>query len=247
MGVLARADGSAYYEQGNTRVVAAVYGPREAKNRGDALADRCIIKAELSNASFSAGERKDQRRHDKRSAELVLLVVQTFESAVLVKLYPQSQIDIFIQILQVDGGRKAACINAASLALIDAGVPMNDFVVACQAGYIDNTPLIDLNYIEECSNSPDLPVAILPNSHIHRQAEADDDAMSDADASGPAVATGPACDVVMVQMDGRLPLELFDTVINAAVEGALQIHALLKEEVKQYTLGLAETRGFVAA
>jgi hypothetical protein len=61
--------------------------------------------------------------------------------------------------------------------------------------------------------------------------------MSDADASGPVVATGPACDVVMVQMDGRLPLELFDTVINAAVEGALQIHALLKEEVNQYKIG----------
>ena len=101
--------------------------------------------------------------------------IWTFESAVLVKLYVQSHIDIFIQILQVGGGRKAACINAASLALIDAGVPMNYFVVADQAGYIDNTPLIGLNYIEECSNSPDLPVGILPNNHIHRQAEADDE------------------------------------------------------------------------
>jgi exosome complex component RRP41 len=29
MGLFSRADGSAYYEQGNTKVLASVYGPRE--------------------------------------------------------------------------------------------------------------------------------------------------------------------------------------------------------------------------
>ena len=47
MGVLARADGSAYYEHGNTRIICAVYGPREAKSRAEALHDRCIISALL--------------------------------------------------------------------------------------------------------------------------------------------------------------------------------------------------------
>ena len=50
----------------------------------------------------------------------------------------------------------------------------------------------------------------------------------------------------MVQMDGRLPLELFDAVVTAATDGAMQVHALLREEVRQYTLGLAESRGFVS-
>jgi exosome complex component RRP41 len=31
MGLFARADGSAYFEQGNTKVLAAVYGPREVR------------------------------------------------------------------------------------------------------------------------------------------------------------------------------------------------------------------------
>ena len=71
LGVLARADGSAMYEQGNTRVMAAVYGPREVTNRMDALPDRALVKAELSNASFSAGERKGKLKHGCRSSTLI--------------------------------------------------------------------------------------------------------------------------------------------------------------------------------
>jgi hypothetical protein len=108
LGVLARADGSAMYEQGNTRVMAAVYGPREVTNRMDALPDRAIINAELSNASFSASERKGKLKHDRRANELALLVQEAFEAAILVQLFPNSQIDIFLQIMQVDGGTRAA-------------------------------------------------------------------------------------------------------------------------------------------
>ena len=39
---------------------------------------------------------------------------EAFEVAVLVHLYPNSQIDIFLQIVQVDGGRTAAAINAVT-------------------------------------------------------------------------------------------------------------------------------------
>lgn len=34
------------------------------------------------------------------------------------------------------------CVNAATMALIDAGVPIKDFVCACSAGYIEDTPLL---------------------------------------------------------------------------------------------------------
>jgi exosome complex component RRP41 len=39
----------------------------------------------------------------------------------LVKLFPRSQIDIFLRVVQSDGGLLPACINAANLALMDAG------------------------------------------------------------------------------------------------------------------------------
>ena len=40
--------------------------------------------------------------------------------------------------VQADGSKLPACVNAASLALIDAGVAMKDMVVSCSAGHVDN-------------------------------------------------------------------------------------------------------------
>ena len=44
IGVLKNADGSAYVEQGNTRVLAAVYGPREVHPKHLTLPDRAILR-----------------------------------------------------------------------------------------------------------------------------------------------------------------------------------------------------------
>ncbi|XP_072062035.1 exosome complex component RRP41 homolog [Arachis hypogaea] len=45
------------------------------------------------------------------------------------------------------GGTRSACINAATLALADAGIPMDD--------------LTDLNYVEDSARGPDVIVEIL--------------------------------------------------------------------------------------
>lgn len=44
----------------------------------------------------------------------------------------------------VSAGTRAACINAASIALADAGIPMHDLVVSCAAGYLNSTPLLGI-------------------------------------------------------------------------------------------------------
>ena len=49
------------------------------------------------------------------------------------------QIDISIQVIQSDGGLLSVAINAVTLALIDAGIPMKDFVVACAAAYVEGS------------------------------------------------------------------------------------------------------------
>jgi exosome complex component RRP41 len=79
-----------------------------------------------------------------RGAEIALIIKQTFETVVLTTLAPRSQIDIYINVLQSDGGIKSAAINAATLALIDAGVPMTDFVCSCAAGFIDGTTILGI-------------------------------------------------------------------------------------------------------
>jgi exosome complex component RRP41 len=60
-------------------------------------------------------------------------------------------------------GTVQICINAATLAIIDAGIPMKDYVCACSAGCIDDEPILDLNHLEE-SNTPELTVALLPKT-----------------------------------------------------------------------------------
>lgn len=79
-----------------------------------------------------------------------------YSSLLLTHLYPHSTITLNIHILSQDGSLLAACLNAATLALIDAGIPMTDYLVACTAASSatssdsDNSdPLLDLNNLEE--------------------------------------------------------------------------------------------------
>jgi exosome complex component RRP41 len=59
-------------------------------------------------------------------------------------------------------GLLAAGINAATLALIDAGISMSDYTAACTVGFDQNSKsvLVDLNYIEEGSECGMLTVAV---------------------------------------------------------------------------------------
>jgi exosome complex component RRP41 len=155
-GLFSRVDGSSYYEQGNTKVVAVVYGPRELHTIGSSGAaavgtgsgnaasntePRASVNCEFTQAAFATSERKAQRSGDRKKLELSLAVKQIFEACIQTQLYPRSQIDIFVQVLHADGGELPASINAITLALIDAGIALNDFVVASSAGYLQQTML----------------------------------------------------------------------------------------------------------
>eukprot|EP00510_Aplanochytrium_minuta_P006939 CAMPEP_0184033516 /NCGR_PEP_ID=MMETSP0955-20130417/3822_1 /TAXON_ID=627963 /ORGANISM="Aplanochytrium sp, Strain PBS07" /LENGTH=154 /DNA_ID=CAMNT_0026319915 /DNA_START=365 /DNA_END=829 /DNA_ORIENTATION=- len=108
-------------------------------------------------------ERKKRRHGDRKVTALVSLLEETFSGVVQTQLYQNSQIDVTISVLAADGGYTSACINAASLALLDAGVPMLDIVAACSVGFVDNNCIIDLNYNEQ-NKGADMTVAIMPKS-----------------------------------------------------------------------------------
>ena len=83
-------------------------------------------------------------------------IASAFQSTLFTHLYPHSTITISLHVLSHDGSLLAACINAATLALIDAGVPMRDYIVACTSGLTppnsgneSSDPLLDLNGMEE--------------------------------------------------------------------------------------------------
>ncbi|KAJ2770598.1 Exosome non-catalytic core component [Coemansia nantahalensis] len=203
--VLNTADGSAYFEQGNTKVLVAVYGPREPHTRAAGNSgERALVNVEFNVAPFSTSERRKRSKGDKRVLEIASFVRQTFEGAIQRAVYPRSQIDIYVHLLQHDGGTLETCINAATLALVDAGIAMDDYVCACTAGFVDDSPLLDLNAVEESSiATPALTVAMLPR-------------------------TG---NIALLQMESRLPAAKLEDVMEVAVEGCKHIHAKLDEAV----------------
>ncbi|TPX72147.1 hypothetical protein SpCBS45565_g00654 [Spizellomyces sp. 'palustris'] len=211
--VLSQADGSAYIEQGNTKCLAAVYGPREPTKRAALLHDRALINVEYSVASFSSGERKQKLRRDRRLMEIASTIKRTFENVILTTSFPRSEIDIYLQVLQIDGGALHTAINAATLALVDAGIPMTDYVCACSAGYVNNQAILDLNYLEESAEIPTLTVALLPKSGK----------------------------ITMLGLESRLHLDKLEPVIQLASDGCQQLKESIDATIRESTKSLAKT------
>ena len=135
--VSSTADGSIYLVQGNTKILCTVSGPKEPPARNLQQANKGVLKISIEIAAFSTMERRMRNRADRRVQELQTVIEQTFEESVQLSLLPRSYIQINLQVLSQDGGLLASCVNAATLALSDAGIPVFDYVVACSIGLID--------------------------------------------------------------------------------------------------------------
>jgi exosome complex component RRP41 len=203
VGALSNADGSAYIEQGKNKILAAVYGPKELHPKHMALPDRMVLRCRYHMAPFSVQERKSPAP-SRREIELSKVIREALEPSIFLEYYPRTGIDVFIEVLQADGSTRCASIVAASLAIADAGVPMRDLVVACSAGKIDGTIVLDLMDTEDKMGSADVPVALMPNLNA----------------------------ITLLQMDGILTLEEFEKAVNLALEGCRKIYALQKEALK---------------
>ena len=162
VGVLANSDGSALVSYGRTRVLAAVYGPREPPQRYMVLPDRALLRVRYHMAPFSTSERKSPAP-SRREIELSKVIREAFEDIVLTHLYPRTAIDIFIEVLQADGGTRTAAVTAASLALADAGIPMKALVAGVAVGKVDGILVLDVDELEDGSGEADLPVAAAPD------------------------------------------------------------------------------------
>lgn len=152
LSVVANANGSASFNIGNTNVIASVYGPQHPKNRESRQTrDKATIIVRCTTSSFSSTTHRDISRNYKSDRLIANTIKSTFDSIIMKHLYPRCSIEIVIEIIQNDGGEISAAINATTLALIDAGISLNEYCVSCSAGYLDgsNIPLLDLNYMEK--------------------------------------------------------------------------------------------------
>jgi exosome complex component RRP46 len=139
--ILSRADGSARYSSGETRVLAGVYGPREIRTKNEKF-DSSTLQVEFHYPS---------NQHEKNGLRLYEgLLRASLEQIIMTALYPRSLILVIIQVLYDDGSVLSTSVNASILALMDAGIPIKSMLGAVTCGIMsDNSIYVDLSREEE--------------------------------------------------------------------------------------------------
>jgi len=205
VGVLPNADGSAYLEWGQNKVYAAVFGPREALPKHTQNPYKAVVKVNYKMTTFSVPERK-QPRPNRRDYEISKVLGEALDRAIFTEQFPNTEIGVFVEVVDSNAGSRVACLTAASCALADAGIPMRDLVAATGVGKAFNELIVDLNKEEEdASDAVDIPIAILPNSE----------------------------EIVLLQMDGLLKKEELDKILPMAMKACKQVYEVQKKALQE--------------
>lgn len=153
-------------------------------------------------------------RRNRRTQELAHTLRTAYASLLLTHLYPHSTIRLHLHILSQDGSLLAACINASTLALIDAGVPMTDYLTAVTAASSSSgddsdggDPLLDLNSQEEL----ELPFLTVGT-----------------------VGKGEGARVAVCVLETRVRMERVEGMVAVGVEGCARVREMLDNVVKGY-------------
>jgi exosome complex component RRP41 len=200
VGILKNADGSAFIQFGKNKIMVAVYGPKEVHPKHSALPDRSVLRCRYHMSPFSTDERKNPAP-SRREIEISKVIREALEPALLLEDYPRTAIDVFVEVLQSDGGSRCAGISAASVALADAGINMKDLVSACAAGKVAGQVVLDVDDIEDKEGQADLPIAIMPSTN----------------------------QVTLLQLDGQLNEEEFNKAFGWALDGCRKVYQLQRE------------------
>ncbi|MBU0636234.1 exosome complex exonuclease Rrp41 [Candidatus Micrarchaeota archaeon] len=205
VGVVPNADGSCYLEWGYNKVVAAVYGPKEAlpKHRADPYGAN--VNYYYRMASFSVSDRKNPRP-GRREIEISKVSGEALKAAIFTEQFPNTNIDVYVEIFDSNAGTRIAGLTAASLALVDAGIPMRGIVAGCTVGKAGGHILVDLTKEEEdAPDAVDIPLAIIPETE----------------------------EIVLLQMDGLLKKEEWDKAVQMGIAGCKQILELQKKALSK--------------
>ncbi|VVC01479.1 Exosome complex component Rrp41 [uncultured archaeon] len=203
--VLNDAEGSAYVEWGKNKIIAGVYGPRECIPRHDQSLYRAIVKCRYSMAPFSGAEEHGRSGPNRRSKELSKVIKEAFESVIISENFPKTQIEVYIEVLQSDGGTRCAAVTAAAVALADAGIPMKDLICAVASCKIDGVMAVDPGKEEDNFGESDMPIAFSPRND----------------------------DILLFQMDGLLTHEELQQGVTLAKDAAKKIHELQVAAIKK--------------
>ena len=211
VGVVKRADGSAMFKFGDSVAIAAVYGPRELIPKHKQDPEKALLRCHYDMLSFSVTERK-RPGPSRRSTEISYVTTKALEPVLQLDSFPNTVVDVFIIIIQADASTRCAGINAASMALANAGLPMTGLVSAVSVGKVAGNILTDLSKDEEdygqddkIKETSDIPVAFIPNLDK----------------------------ISLLQLDGRVKIEELKKAIEAAKKACLKIDNIQKKALKE--------------
>ncbi len=203
VGVLKNANGSAMFRLGNTTAIAGVFGPRKVYPKHEEEAERAILRTRYNMAPFATTER-GRPGTNRRSTEISMVTRQALTPLLFLEEFPKTTIDVHIEVLQADASTRCVGINAAALALADAGIPMRDLISSCSAGIAGGHVVLDVAGKEDTEGELDLPVAYYPRKkHI-----------------------------TLLQMDGITDSKQAKEIIKLAVKGCEKIYEEQKKALR---------------
>ena len=203
-GVLKNASGSAYIEFGGNKILAGVFGPRDVHPKHMSNPDTGILRVRYHMAPFSVDERK-KPAPSRREIEISKVIKEALEPAVMLEQFPRTAVDVFLEVLQADGGTRCAALDAASVALVDAGIPMRDLVCACASGKAADTLILDVNNEEDQAGQADMPIGYMPNLG----------------------------QITLLQLDGVLTPDEFKKCVEIGIDGCKQIYEIQKNSLRE--------------
>jgi len=165
-GFLRHAEGSASIRQGRTWVVctASVEDRQPPFLKGTG---RGWVTAEYGMLPRSVGVRLPRNRPSGRHVEIQRLVGRSLRAVVDLDRLPQHTITIDCDVIEADGGTRAAAITGAFVALCDAmrwmiaggrmtQAPLRGQVAAISVGLVRGLPCCDLTYDEDSNATVDM-------------------------------------------------------------------------------------------
>lgn len=132
VGAVKHAAGSAYVEIGGTKVVASVFGPR-ALGHGNEYSDEGVLSCDFKFAPFATAAARRERGQAQDEQDLSQRLREALSASVQLDKLPKLELDLFVLVVEADGGQLSAAIVAGSLALADAGIACYDLVASCGA------------------------------------------------------------------------------------------------------------------
>eukprot|EP01134_Creolimax_fragrantissima_P000361 CFRG0361T1 len=157
-GAVSLANGSAYGEMGDTKVLCVVHGPRELYG---AYTEDAVLNCEfrfdsVSNSTLrSNGESPEEKEYSIKLANALAICVQ-------LEAYPKSVIDVVVTVLDDNGGAYGLALTTAAVALASAGLQMYDMAAAVSVAIVGQVVISDPTSEEIAQADGHITVGYLP-------------------------------------------------------------------------------------